>query len=176
MRFLPAVAALLTATALAAATADRPRVDRAAMAALEKSFDSHILHASAAEPLDLMGNTRGIYLTGYGTVFTTQINLIVSPTINPFRQQFTKQEISRIHARKLERLPLVRQKVREMLLSTAAALSAIPPNEQVVVGVSLFYFSWEDTSGLPSQIIMQGERQKLIGRTIAEGSIHTEEY
>ncbi len=174
MKYLPVAAALLAAAALL--HAGKPVVEHAAMMTLEKSFDARILHASAAEPLDLMGNTRGIYLPGYGTVFTTQINLIVSPTLSPFRLKFTKEEISRIHARKLERLPMVRRQMREMLLASASALNTVPPGEQIVVGVSLYYFSWEDTTGLPTQIIMQGQRQKLLERTVAESSIHTEEY
>ncbi len=171
-----AAAALLVAAALWAATSEKPRISRAAMAAMEKSFDSQIERASAAEPLDLLGNTRGIYLAGYGAVFSTEVNLIISPTINPFHQTFTKAEIARVHARKLERLPLLRRKMKEMLLASAAALDTVPRNEQIVVGVSLFYFSWEDTTGLPVQILMQGQRDKLLNRVLADNAIHTEEF
>ena len=175
MKRLLAVAALLV-LALWTAWADKPRVSHAALAAVEKIFDSRIQHANPADPLDLLGNTRGIYLAGYGAVFTTAVDLIVSPTLSPFRPAFSKEELARIHHRKLERLPLLRKNMRDMLVSTAAALDMVPANEQVVIGVTLFYFSWEDTSGLPSQIVMQAERQKLLGRTVADNVIHTEEF
>ena len=59
--------------------------------------------------------------------------------------------------------------MQEALIATAASLDTVPSNEQVAVGVSLFYYKWEDTSGLPGQIVMQAERQKLldvqVGRT-----------
>jgi hypothetical protein len=169
-------AGTLLATALWAASVDPHRVKRATMAALEKVFDTRIQRASAVEPLDLMGNTRGIYLQGYGAVFTTAVNLIISPTINPFHMTFTKAEIDRVHARKVERLPLLKQQMREMLFTGAAALDGVPLHEQIVVGVSLMYFSWEDTTGLPAQLVMQGERQKLLNRAAAETAIHMEEY
>ena len=40
---------------------------------------------------------------------------------------------------------------------------AVRPNEQFAIGVTLFYFpSKEDTTGLPRQITMSAEKQKLI--------------
>ncbi len=174
-RFL-AVGVLLGAAVWAAAAAGQPRIKWASIAALEKTFDTRLKRASVVEPLDLLGTTRGIYLPGYGVVFTSEVDLIISPNISPFHQSFTKQEIARIRARKLERLPLLKQNMREMLIASAAALEAVPPAEQIVVGVSLFHFSWEDTTGLPSQIVMLGQRQKLLSRNVAESDIHTEEY
>ena len=48
------------------------------------------------------------------------------------------------------------------LLGLAVTLDDVPPSEQIVLGVALFYFSWEDTSGLPSQVLMQAEKRKLV--------------
>jgi hypothetical protein len=44
---------------------------------------------------------------------------------------------------------LLKQQMREMLIASAASLENLPPNEQVVLAVSLFHYSWEDYSGLP---------------------------
>jgi len=51
--------------------------------------------------------------------------------------------------------------MRDMMVSSATNLKSMPLEEQVVVGVNLFYQSWEDTTGLPSQIVMQTQRKTL---------------
>ena len=148
--------------ALGAAVGDKLRVKRAALAAMEKSFDNRILKISVENPFDLLGTTRGMYLDGYGAVFTTEVNLVVTAPLSPFRQSISKEEVARLRLAKLQRLPLLKLNMRDMLISAAASLDGVPANEQIVVGVSLFHFYWEDMNGLPSQIVMQAERQKLL--------------
>jgi hypothetical protein len=38
-------------------------------------------------------------------------------------------------------------------------LGSIPDTDQVVVGVRLLYQPWEDTSGMPTQIVLKGSRK-----------------
>jgi hypothetical protein len=154
--------------------AAHPRVTRAALASVEKGFDGRFTRSY--DSFDLLGTTRGVYLEGYGAVFSTELNLIVSPNLNPFHQSFTKIEIARIHERKVQRLPLLKQQMREMLIASAASLENLPPSEQVVLAVTLFHYSWEDYSGLPSQIVMQAERQKLLSNATRETAIRTVEF
>lgn len=157
-----------------AAPTSHPRVTRAALAGVEKSCDGQL--AYTADAFDLLGPTRGVYLEGYGAVFSTELNLILSPNLSPFHQSFSKMEIAGIHDRKVQRLPLLKRKMREMLMASAASLETMPPGEQVVVAVSLFHYSWEDYSGLPSQIVMQAERQKLLSSATREAAIRTVEF
>ncbi len=158
------------------APAAHARVTRTALASVEKSFDGGLATAYTPDAFDLLGNTRGVYLEGYGAVFSTELNLIVSPNLSPFHQSFTKIETARIHDRKVQRLPLLKQKMREMLLASAASLENLPPTERVVFAVSLFHYAWEDYSGLPSQIVMQGERQKLLSNATRDTAIRTVEF
>jgi hypothetical protein len=153
-----------------------PRVTRGALAALESNFDQRFEKFNIADPFDLLGTTRGVYLEGYGVVFSAELNLVVTANPSPFRPPFTKQDIARLHAHKLERLPLLKQTMREMLVSAAASLESLPPNEQIVLAVTLFHYSWEDSSGLPGQIVMQAQRQQLLNSATRETAIHTEEY
>ena len=51
------------------AHADRPR----------KKLDDRVAHLSARQSVRLLGPTRGIYLDGYGAVFTAEINLVSAP-------------------------------------------------------------------------------------------------
>jgi hypothetical protein len=154
----------LLATAVWALNSEKPRVMRAMVTAQEKSFDERLRTANVADPFDLLGNTRGVYLEGYGVVFTTEVNLVVTPQLmfGPFGPPApAKKDTDKMHARKVERLPLLKQKMRDMLIS-AASLDGVRPQEQVVVGVSLFYLNWEDKTNLPAQILMQVERQKIL--------------
>ncbi|MCS7316017.1 MAG: hypothetical protein RMI94_11650 [Bryobacterales bacterium] len=173
-------AALLALLAVIA-PADRPRAIRASLAALERLFDARIERQAIEDPLLLLGTTRGVYLEGYGAVLTAEVNLVAAPGLSPFRPALTKEEIARLNARKQQRLPQLKQIMREMLQDAAAALEALPPNEQIVLAITLFHYSWEDRTGLPGQILMQAQRQQLLavrGRSAEAlaGAITVKEY
>jgi hypothetical protein len=152
----------LLATALWAPAGDKPRVSRAALAGMEQSFNERIAKLSLNDPFDLLGATRGVYLEGYGAVFTTEVSLVIVPAITPFRMSVSKEEMETVRRRKMKQLPLLKQAMRAMLVASAASLNAVPPEEQIVVGVTLFYYSWENKSDLPSQLLMQAERKVLV--------------
>jgi hypothetical protein len=125
----------------------------------EKRLDARIAQVGGKEKVYILGLTRGLYLAGYGAVFTQEIDLIESPHPNPFHQQITPPEIASVRQRKLENLAVLRKALRDMWADTAAALSPMPDTEQVVLAVRLLYQPWEDRSGLPSQIVLKGSRK-----------------
>jgi hypothetical protein len=130
---------------------------------LEKRFDSQLTATGgAADPIDLLGATRGLYLDGYGAVFTTEISLIITPSINPFRREITKEEAARVHQRKLARLPLLKQAMAEMMKHSAMTLMQIPDSQQIVLAVRLLYLPYEDTTGLPAQVTMSATRREAL--------------
>ncbi len=175
---LAALAGLLAVTALAAAQPGKPKVSRATLAPLEGSFDGRLSRPGQQDAFDLLGNTRGVYLEGYGVVFTTELNLIVMPGASPFRPQVTKEEIERVHQRKLAKLEVLKKSMREMMASAAAAIDGLPANEQVVVAMTLFYYSWEDKAGLPSQILLQAPKSVLLGGAVpaANATVQIKEF
>lgn len=148
--------------AVAAAFAAVPRVSRAALHAMETSFDRRMATLSSDIPFEILGYTRGVYLEGYGAVFTAEVNLSQSIDITPFQSTIPKEYIIKLHQRKTERVPVLKRSMEDAMLDMAASLDAVPSGEQIVLGVTLFYRKWEDTSGLPSQIVIQAERQKLL--------------
>jgi hypothetical protein len=160
--------ACLLAGLLLAAQPDQPRVTRPAMAALEASFDRRVIKPDQQDPFMLLGNTRGLYLEGYGAVFSTEVSLVVPPRISPFQPDITKDDVQKVNQRKLKKLPMLRQAMRQMLAESAARLDGLRPNEQIVLGVSLFYYVWEDRTGLPSQILMQASKSGLAGKSTDE--------
>ena len=166
-----AMSAILLAAAVWTAVADGPRVGLSALHAMEQSFDKRILTANTEAPFDLLGTTRGVYLEGCGAVFTAELNLLVTTNISPFLQKIPKDYVVKVHAKKLQRVPLLKQAMRETMLDMASSLDGVPAKENIVLGVSLVYFTkWEDTTGLPSQIVMQAQRQKLLDVQLGRAS------
>ncbi len=156
------VLAFLLLASSGLATADAPRISHNSLTRLEARVDSLLVKGD--EPCQLLGDTRGVYLDGYGAVFTSMVSLVATPMPTPF-SDFTQKDIEKVYERKVRQLPVMREKMRAMLLMMASdpGLDSVRPNEQVVYGVSFFYFKkWENMSGLPQQIVMQGEKQKLI--------------
>jgi len=138
---------------------------------LEKRFDSQLAATGGInDPIDLLGTTRGLYLDGYGAVFTTELSLIVTPNTSPFRLQITKEEAMRVHQRKLARLPVLKQVMAEMMRNSAATLVQIPDGQQIVLAVRLLYLPYEDTTGLPAQVMMSATRRGVIN-----GDVKTED-
>jgi hypothetical protein len=57
----------------------------------------------------------------------------------------------------------------------------VPPDEQIVLVAFLSHFPWEDLTGVPSQIMMQGSKKKLMdaqrdGGAALEASIQAVQY
>jgi len=103
----------------------------------------------ANDPVDLLGAARGIYLDGYGVVLTAEASLIITPGLSPFHTVMTEPEKAKVHQRKLDRLPMLRQAMRDMWRDSATALTAIPDNQQVVVAVRLLYLNWKTRGACP---------------------------
>ena len=139
-------------------TSAKPLLTFAVMTDLEKHLDERISTAGGAEPLVLLGPARALYLAGYGAVVTQEVSLAVTPTINPFQPKIMPQDVARVHQKKTERVPLLKQLLPQMWASTAETLNMVPDNEQIVLAVRLLYKSWEDTKGLPGQIVLRGAR------------------
>lgn len=152
-------AALATSTPAAEA---KGRINRAAIATLEKGFDMTIRSARVNDPIGILGNTRGIYLDGYGMVFTAEVNLVANAVISPFKPGFTPQELVALREKKLDRVNVLKQSMRDMLMAAAKDLDSLPVNETVTVVISMTYFSWENSAGLPVQIMMQAPRSALL--------------
>jgi hypothetical protein len=138
---------------------------------LERRFDTELATIGGQnDPIDILGTTRGLYLDGYGAVFTTEASLIVTPAANPFRQQIGKEEAARVHQRKVARLPQLKQAMAAMMRNSALTLMQIPDSQQIVLAVRLLYLPYEDTTGLPAQVLMSGSR-----RDVLSGQVKTEE-
>ena len=159
MRF---AAALLLTVAIFASSVP-PRVSRASLVHLEKTIDGKVAAIDRDERSLVLGLTRGVYLEGYGAVFTAEVELVPSATPNPFSgQTITKELITRLKAKKRLRIDMLKQTMRDTLISAAVPLDNVPVEEQVALAVTIAYFSWEDSAGLPRQILMHAPRSVLL--------------
>lgn len=155
------IAACIVALALALGGASRPVVSRGAVAAVEKNFDQKIVQDLLEDPYLLLGMTRGVYLPGYGAVFTMEMNLAHGASAGPFGP-VPQEQLGRVHKKKLEMYPRLKKAMREMLVSAAGALDTVPADERLVLGVSLVYHRAEITTGLPQQVVMTADRKTLL--------------
>ncbi|MCS7043237.1 MAG: hypothetical protein N2036_04705 [Bryobacteraceae bacterium] len=142
--------------------AQPPRPSRQEIAAMERAMDQRFARMDLERPVEVLGLTRGLYVDGFGAVFTAEINLLPAPGLSPFRPSISREEAVRVREQKLRRLPQIRELMRDMLLAAAQSLDRLPPGEQIVLGVLLYSHSWEDTAGLPRLIQMQGRRDALL--------------
>jgi hypothetical protein len=168
---------VLVTTVLLAANGPE-RVTRLALATLERQLDSRVERIGSEEQFTLLGSTRGVYLAGFGAVFSTEVDLMASAAVSPFRPEYSKTELLKLKQKKQQRIDVLKNQMREMLLSSAANLSAVPMDERVVIAVTVAYFRWEDKSGLPQQIVMQAPRKALLTGTRSQQieAIQVQEY
>ncbi len=158
-------------------------VSRSLVASVEVSMNKRIEALFPGEQYLLLGHTHGVYLEGYGCVFTTRVNLAEGPGLNPFRPKLPETERAALRKKKLDRLPALRTAMREMLISAAVVMDPVPAREKMTLSVSLLHMPHEDVSGLPTQIVMQAERQTLaaflqkgVDKAAQEAAIQVREY
>jgi hypothetical protein len=152
-----------------------PRLSASLLGELEKTFDSRVasLAGPKADPnefVELMGDTRGLQLLDYGLVFTADVSLVKTPSINPFQKEIPQPVQERVHQRRVERLPLLKSAMKEMLRGMATAGAQLPATQQMVLSVRLYYGTWEDTKGMPAEVVMRATRANA-----AAGVVETEE-
>lgn len=148
----------------AALSANAQGVKMTALEEFEHRFAAKLAETPPPFPFDVLFPAPAVYIPGMGVVLSSFVSLSYLDPPSPFRGPYTPAEKASFRSRKLQRIPLLEQDMREVMAQTAAAsdMDMVPPNERIVIGVTLFYFKWEDSSGLPSQIVMSAEKQKLL--------------
>jgi hypothetical protein len=152
-----APAAVTAKPAIAGTASATSPVPLQTIAALEKEMDRRLSATGGADPCAVLGETRGLYESGLGAVFTAEVELTATPGgIGLFQATVGPDQKAKIHKNKLEHVPLLEQTMRDMVLSLAATPTLkLSDADQVVVAVRLVYRPWEDMTGLPGQIVMR---------------------
>ena len=160
---------LLLVVAVCAAASTAPRVSRTALAAMERSLDERIKGLWEDNLFALLGATRGIYLDGYGAVFTAEVNPVTSMTMM-MHPTVTKEDVIKAHRSRLDRVAQLKVAMRQALADSAASLDPVPDSEQIIMVVFLAHHPWEDTSGTPGQLTFQGKKRALLDARRAGGA------
>lgn len=141
-------------------TAAPPRIPRPLLQAAEQNFDRRLQQFNADDPIDLLGPSRAVYVDKFGLVLSAEVNLVLT-AITPFRPQISGEQLEKLRQKKLARLGEVRKIMRDTMVHSAATLKTLGPDEQVVVGLTLFHRPFELTKDLPAQIVMQAPKRIL---------------
>ncbi len=168
--FLLAMTAAVSASAAEASVA--PRVARGTIAIAEKNLDNRFIRLWDDNPVAVLGPSRGVYLEGYGAVFTAEVNLVAGPPMTLFGISATPDYKARYKQIKIARIPDLKKELQKALadLATSKEMAAVPPDEQIVLVAFLSHYPWEDLSGVPAQIMMQGSKKKLMEAKSAGGA------
>jgi hypothetical protein len=152
---------LLLAATFAISAADAPRLSRTLVTTVEKRLDERIQRMWTDNPMALVGNSRGVYLPGYGILFTAEMALATA-NISLMNPTLTDADKIALHKKKVERLPLLKSAMKEVLIAAAAALDAVPPTDKVSIAVILARYASEDPTGVPLQVVFEGTKQQLL--------------
>jgi hypothetical protein len=166
------VALLLVAVGLPLA-ATAPRVSGNVLKIVELSLDDRVKGLWADNPFSIIRPTRGLYLEGYGAVFTLDVSPVLSTT-SMMHPTVTKDEVVKAHKTRLERVAQLKLAMRQAVADAAASLDPVPDNDQITVVVSLAYHSWEDVSGTPAQLTFQAKKKALLDARRAGGAALTQ--
>ena len=178
MRTLIAVGLLACAVATGS-LADKSNVSRAMLEQVESRLEPRFMAIWPQDPVDVVGAAQSVYINGYGAVFMSRVNLAPAAGITPFHPSIQPEEIKRTHEKKVQRMQQLRTAMRSMLADAAASLDSVPADEQITLGVSLFYWNWENHDGLPNQIVMHAPKKMLLAAKTGAAnpaSITADEY
>jgi hypothetical protein len=148
-----------------------PVVKREMITPLEGGFKDRLI----SRQMEILALPRGLYVEGVGLVITADVSLTYAPMINPFQLTIPKEVQERNHETRIRQLPVLREEMKQTLLNASATLDTMPAREQIILGVTIGHQNWENMAGLPAQIVMNGERGKLLeaklGKAPADGAI-----
>jgi hypothetical protein len=159
---------LLVAAAICAA-ATAPRLSGNLLKSVETSLDDRIKSLWQDNPFSIIRPARGLYLEGYGAVFTVDVSPVLSTT-SMMHPTATKDEVVKAHKVRVERIPQLKQAMRLAVADAAASLDPMPADEQVTLVVYLAHHEWEDVSDTPGQLTFRGKKKALIDAKRAGGA------
>ena len=143
------------------AAATTPRVSGNVLKGVEASLDDRIKTFWPDNPFSVIRLTRGLYLDGYGEVFTVDVSPVLSTT-SMMHPTVTKEEVVKAHKVRIERIAQLRQLMPMAVADAAASLDPVPAEDQITIVVYLQTHAWEDVSGTPAQLTFRGKKKALL--------------
>lgn len=150
---MPAPAALAVAST---------HIPQGMLANLEKNFDIRLAAANATDPLEILGGTRGLYVDGFGAVFSTELSLIVTPGLYGLLPTIPDDLKMKVRQRKLAHISQLEDVMKDLVKVSAITLVPLPDDQKIMFAVRVRYLIWEDTAGLPAQIVMTADKKSAL--------------
>ena len=145
------------------------RVTRVVIRSVESNLNERLSKLWAADtPMALTSHARGLYLDGYGAVFTLEMNT-ANDGVGLMTPNLTPQMKAQVKQKKVDRMPQLQKALSLALVDAAATLDPVPLDEQVVIEVDLLRYTWEDGTGYPAELLVQSTRRKLLDVKRANG-------
>ena len=140
---------------------EAPAVPLQIIRGLEKDMDGRIAVTGGKSPCNVLVGTRGLYISGLGAVFSAEVELSVTPGgIGLFQTNVGPEQKAKYHNDKLTNIPLLEKTLSDFALALAASPALkLSDRDQVVVAARLNYRPWEDTTGMPGQIVAHIDRR-----------------
>jgi hypothetical protein len=132
------------------------------LATVEANFDDKLRKTFVDTQFQVIDRTNGVYIEGSGVVFTNTVNLTMTPVLSPFFQSISPAEKEKFQQQKVKKLPVLRQFMKDFLVTTATSIDKLPADESVTLSVKMFYQSWELHQGLPERVVVTGQKRKLV--------------
>jgi len=163
-RFPIAVLLVLLASAeVAISAADASILNRGQLAAAEQSVDARMLKLWNDNTISLLGQSRASYFPGIGVVLSAEVTLATAPGGSLMGDALTDKDKADLRKKKMERLPILRTVMKEVMANLASSLNQVPANEQIAFSVVLIRYRGEELNGLPLQVTMQATKADLLG-------------
>jgi hypothetical protein len=163
------ISSFLFVVAICAAAGTAAHVSGTVLKSVETSLDERFNRLWEDNAFAVTRPSRGIYLDGYGAVFTVDVSPLITMT-SMMHPNVTKDEAAKAHKIRVERIPQLKQAVRVALADAAASLDSVPLDDQVTVVVFLTHHQWEDVTGTPGQLTFQGKKKALLEARRAGGT------
>lgn len=157
----PATTASVTSPSGTLGGTEAPSVPLQVVHGLEKDMDSRIATTGGKSPCNVLSATRGLYISGLGAVFSVEVELSATPGgISLFQTPVGPEQKAKYRHDKLTNIPLLEKTLSDVALLLAASPALkLSDRDQVVVAARLVYRSWEDTNGMPGQIVAHIDRR-----------------
>jgi hypothetical protein len=137
---------------------------------VEKDLDQRIFRIWNDNPMAVVGSSRGVYLPGFGILFSVEMNMVTAPGGGLMGAPLTDADKVALHKKKIERLPQLKAAMKDILVAVASQLDPIPANEQIVIAAILPRSTWEESGGVPIQLTAQAAKQDLVSAQGSGGS------
>jgi hypothetical protein len=129
---------------------------------VEKEMDGRIAATvGSGLPCSVLSPTRGVYVSGLGAVLSAEVELAPTPGgIGIFQSSPGPEQKAKYRKDKLANIPFLEKTLSDVVLSIATSPTLkLSDTDQIVVAARLNYRIWEDTNGLPGQIVARLDRR-----------------